>query len=486
MNNLIVVSNPANWPISIPNAMLVSAKDYLTDLNLSQMRNVRVYNLCRSFRYQSLGYYVSLLAAARGHHPLPNVMTIQDMKNQSMIRFVSDELDELIQKSLASLVTERFVLSIYFGRNLAKKYDRLSRYLYNMFPSPSLRAYFVYQQKWQLQNIMPVPAKDIPEEHFAFLHEVAVSHFSGKRVSTLKRSTFRYDLAILVDPAEEEPPSNERAIQKFVKAAESLGIYAETITREDSGRLLEYDALFIRETTSVHHHTYRLARRAEAEGMAVIDDPQSILRCTNKVYLAELLQKNRIRTPQTWILHRDNKNHLMKTLPYPCILKQPDSSFSQGVLRVDQADQFQEEAGRLLEKSELVIAQAYVPTPFDWRIGILEDQPIFVCKYYMAGRHWQIIRRDAKGRIYEGKSDTLPVSEVPPAILSEALKATRLIGNGLYGVDVKEIDGQPYIIEVNDNPNVDAGVEDRIMGDDLYRHVMQVFLNRIERGKKPV
>ncbi len=45
--------------------------------------------------------------------------------------------------------------------------------------------------------------------------------------------------------------------------------------------------LFIRETTYVDHHSFRFSRRAEAEGLVVIDDPQSILRCTNKVFLAE-------------------------------------------------------------------------------------------------------------------------------------------------------------------------------------------------------
>jgi glutathione synthase/RimK-type ligase-like ATP-grasp enzyme len=58
----------------------------------------------------------------------------------------------------------------------------------------------------------------------------------------------------------------------------------ELIEKEDYGRLAEFDALFIRETTGVNHHTYRFARRAEAEGLVVVDDPQSILKCTNKVY----------------------------------------------------------------------------------------------------------------------------------------------------------------------------------------------------------
>ena len=483
MQNLIVVYYVNNWPLNIPNAEVITAKSYLSDPKYSQMKGVRVYNLSRSYRYQSLGYYVSLLAAARGHHPIPNVMAIQDMKSQSIIRFVSDELDDLIQKSLKGIQSNKFTLSIYFGRNIAKKYDRLSRYLFNLIPSPLIRAFFVYNSKWQLQNINPMPVSEIPEDHLSFVYTVMIDYFAGKRVSVPKRIQTRYDLAILHDPSEQEPPSDNRALMKFIKAAETLGIDSELITREDSGRLLEFDALFIRETTSVHHHTYRLSRKAEAGGLVVIDDPLSILRCTNKVYLAELLQRYKIPMPRTMIMHKENMNTVIESLGLPCILKQPDSSFSQGVLKIESRQEFRVQAERLLEKSDLVIAQEYIPTPFDWRIGILDRQPLYVCKYYMAENHWQIIHRDSKGKIHEGKADTLAVENAPERVVQTALKAVNLIGDGLYGVDVKEINGEPYIIEINDNPNIDSGVEDRVLKDALYLRIMEVFLRRLEKSK---
>ncbi len=133
---LIVVTHPNKWPLHIPGVEIVSAKSYLLEPSYSDMRGAKVFNLCRSYRYQSLGYYVSLIATARGHNPLPTVMTIQDMKSQPIIRYVSDELDELIQKSLETIQTRKFTLSVYFGRNLAKKYNRLSQHLFNLFPAP--------------------------------------------------------------------------------------------------------------------------------------------------------------------------------------------------------------------------------------------------------------------------------------------------------------------------------------------------------------
>ena len=76
--------------------------------------------------------------------------------------------------------------------------------------------------------------------------------------------------------------------------------------REDYGRIAEFDALFLRETTRVDHHTYRFARRAAAEGLVLIDDPESILRCTNKVYQAELFARHKIACPPTMVVHAEN------------------------------------------------------------------------------------------------------------------------------------------------------------------------------------
>jgi len=74
--NLLVVDRLAGWSQRIPDAEVVRAHDYLTDPRYPGLRGARVFNLCQSYRYQRCGYYVSLLAGARGHRPLPDVSTI--------------------------------------------------------------------------------------------------------------------------------------------------------------------------------------------------------------------------------------------------------------------------------------------------------------------------------------------------------------------------------------------------------------------------
>ncbi len=102
----------------------------------------------------------------------------------------------------------------------------------------------------------------------------------------------------------------------------------------------------------------------------------------------------------------------------------------------------------------------------------------------MAKNHWQIIKRGRTGRIYYGKVESIPVELAPEEVVQTALKAANLIGNGLYGVDIKEVGRKCYVIEVNENPNIDYGEEDAVLKGDLYRHIMKVFLQRIESRKE--
>jgi glutathione synthase/RimK-type ligase-like ATP-grasp enzyme len=220
-----------------------------------------------------------------------------------------------------------------------------------------------------------------------------------------------------------------------------------------------------------------------------MDDPNSILKCANKVYMAELLTRHSIPIPRTMIVHRNNADKIITTLGLPCVLKQPDSSFSMGVIKVETEDVLMREVDRLLSDSDLIVAQEYLPTSFDWRVGICDRRALYVCRYYMARRHWQVIKRDEAGNTSEGTVDTLSVGEAPDDVVKMALKAANLIGDGLYGVDLKQIGQKNYVIEVNDNPNIDAGIEDLVLKDALYREIMGIFLKRIElrkRGPSPV
>lgn len=520
MNRLIVVDHPERWPLEIPDTEVVAARTYLTSARYVGLKHARVYNLCRTHGYQSVGYYVSLLATARGHRPLPSVTTVQDLRLSAVLRIVAENLEEDVQRvlgksngksaetikaggtpsisgppkngtpHLASKTLDKkepppkVVLPIYFGRNPDPAKDRLCRALFDNFPAPLLRAEFVKVDEWRLSSVRLLSSTEIPESDREFAVAQARRFFERPRRATA-RPTPRYDLAILLDPHEVDAPSDERAIARFERAAEALELDVSRIGKDEYARLDEYDALFIRETTSVNHHTYRFASRAAAHGLVVIDDPESIVRCTNKVFLAEAFERASIPAPKTMILHRGNREEVEATLGFPCVLKRPDSSFSMGVSRVNNHIELKSELTRMLGASELVVAQAYTPSTFDWRIGLLGGQPLYACRYHMAAGHWQIQKVGPKGGRRYGKVDTLPLDQAPPEVVDLATRAAALIGTGFYGVDIKPTGSGYVVMEVNDNPSVEAGVEDAVLGDELYRTVMRYFVERLEQRVLP-
>lgn len=480
--NLVVIERAIDLSFDLENLQIITAEDYLTNEKYRELKSAQIYNLCHTMSYQGIGYYVSLLALARKHKVIPDPISIQDMKNIGLVKLFSQELQNIIQKKLKKIKSDHFILSIYFGQNITPSYNDLTKKIFNLVKSPLLRVEFEKDEGlWSIKSIRVTSLKDLPPHHKDFFHEAAMQYFSGRFSQKKEAKKYLYDLAILHNPHEEYPPSDERALKKFIKAGQKLGIYVELITKEDSSRLLEFDALFIRETTQVHHHTYRMARKAEAEGLIVIDDPESILKCSNKVFLEELLQKHQINRPKTAIIHEDNFLDILKDFSFPIVVKSPDSAFSRGVHKLKNKEDYTKLVEELFRKSDLLIIQEFLPTDYDWRIGVLNKEIIFACKYYMASGHWQIYD-GASGS--DGEHDTVSLDEVPSKVKSMALKATKIIGHGLYGVDIKQNKDGIYLIEINDNPNIDHGVEDSVLGDSLYQKVMQHFLNKLNEQRQ--
>lgn len=486
LNNLIVVDDLKDWSPEWADYPVVSVDDYISRPEFATS-NYRIVNLCRHDRKLGMGYYVSLLAEARGHRSMATARTLQNLTSKRIYSESLEELNTSVQRSLSRITQEDFALSIYFGQNLAQTHARLSQVLFNLFPCPLFKVQFTYHDSgWVIRELKPLGLSQVPKSHLFKVKE-AMDGFLSRRWRSKDHNPANtgYDLAILHDPKEAQPPSDSRALRNFLRAAQTGGINAELITRTDYARLLEFDALFIRETTSLASHTYRFAAKAEREGMVVIDHPDSIRRCCNKVYLHELLRRHGINVPRTEILYARNMDRVIEAIGFPMVVKVPDSAFSLGVFKIQDEAALQKKARELLRDSDLVLAQEFLPTDFDWRIGILDGKPLYACRYFMSRDHWQIYNHGKKGDEFSGDSDTLPVEQAPSDVVATAVTAASLIGDGLYGVDLKHKDGRVFVIEVNDNPNIDFGIEDQHLGMELYDRIIQSFMARIQKSKQP-
>ncbi|MBU2874360.1 RimK family protein [Marinobacter salexigens] len=494
---LIVVDRTKDWAPYYPSEDVLTFDQYL-QFSAPATSRVRVINLCQSAKYLSRGYYCSLLAEARGHNVVPSVMTLNDLSRKGLFSLELEELDASVINWLEAAgsvidpasderhATHEVRIRTYFGQTEYPELKPVARALFERFPSPILEVVFRRRKAWQIESMKPAAPADLHEaEQDVFAS--ALDRFSSmvwRKPRTRRR--YRFDLAILVNPDEEMPPSDAAALKRFEKAGRKLGINVEQITRRDYMRLPEYDGLFIRETTAIDHHTYRFARKAAAEGLVVIDDPVSILKCTNKVFLADLLKNNKIPTPKTLILSKDQKDaveQVIQELGFPAVIKIPDGAFSRGVTKAENEASLRAGLKDLFRQSALVLAQEYLYTDYDWRIGVLGGRAIYACKYMMVKGHWQIYQH-GESESESGGFETMPTYEVPRNVIQAALNSTRLIGNGLYGVDIKQSGNRVAVIEVNDNPSIDAGVEDRFLGGELYTLIMQEFLSRMEENRR--
>ncbi len=480
---LVLVDQLDDWSPYYPSNQVVDIATYLSGTGDAQGY---VINLCRDFSYLSSGYYGSLLAEARDGMAFPNARAIRELHSfesgQPLLPKHSRLLESYSRRHLKN-VTQIQIRS-YFGTSDHNDLAPVIRRIFETYAFPVLDIVLskVQADFWVIEQL-DVPSLDQLHEAEQDAFAAALDAFSHKIWRSRKATKgYKYDVAILVNPDEALPPSNKGALQAFVQAGKQIGLNVDFIHPTDASRIGEYDALFVRETTRVDHHTYRMAQMAENQGLVVIDSTSDIMRCSNKVYLHETLQRHKVDTPATRLIltqQAQDIEGLVSALGLPVIVKVPDGSFSIGVEKASTREELAECIARLGERSALLLLQEFVPTDFDWRIGILDDQVLYACRYFMARSHWQIYNHGARSH-KSGDADAFSPDKVPKHVIKTARKAAKCMGDGFYGVDIKDLGDKAVVIEVNDNPSIDKGVEDLHSGSMLYQQIMGVFLKRLD------
>lgn len=488
----IVLDRMSDWRWPKTGLDFETVDSYLARRETPAHRVPRVINLCRRYRYLSAGYYCSLLAEARNEQPMPTVADIVAISRRNLYAFALPELESVLQKTMRRLPDAPegdFALHVFFGRPDDIRFKRLARMVFDVFRFPVLRLQVRWRDRWRIEKIGALGVQQVPDAQGAVFVD-ALRRFANARLAPKAgRPSPLYHLGVLVDPGEALPPSDPEALERLVRAAGQRRMGVEFIGRRDFERIPEFDALFLRETTAIDHHTYQFALKAQQEGIPVIDDPEAILRCTNKVYLNEILATAGLPTPRTIAIDRrsfDGKRleAVEREIGYPIVLKVPDGSFSRGVVKVENQADFRAGAERLLARSRLILAQAYMFTEFDWRVGVLAGEALYVCRYYMSRNHWQVVKHKDDGSFREGRYDTIRVEDAPRGLVDLAVSAARLIGDGFYGIDLKETEAGFHVIEINDNPSIEYGVEDKMLKGDLYLAIVDEFIRRIDRARR--
>lgn len=484
---------------------MISPGEYLQGEDRSGRRVPRTslcINLCRDFGVRRSGYYVSLVASSRGQEVVPSIEHLEDLRYRSYYLRVLQEagvptpslrITRAGARWVPRVETEdtdahRLRLVAVFGRVGHGGLAGLCRGVWTCFPVPLLqidlhRRTRGRDRRWKVSKLKPVAPGDLSEADTGRLLRLLDEGVDRTPRRPRKAAAYHW-LACLWDADEQLQPSGEETLERLERIASRRNVHVDPISPGELSRLPEYDALFIRTTTGVDNRTFEFSKMARAFGMPVIDDPDSILRCSDKVFLYELFRRHEVPMPPTRVIQEHGHEERLRALDMPLILKSPGGSFSRSVKKAESPDEAIEVARSMFAESSLVVVQDFLPTDFDWRVGVLAGEPLYAARYFMAGGHWQVLQQVREGAFREGRVEAVSLAEVPGEVLEVALAATRHIGEGLYGVDLKETPEGTVVMEVNDNPDLHVGYEDRAEGDVIYERVVDEFVRRIRASHR--
>lgn len=271
------------------------------------------------------------------------------------------------------------------------------------------------------------------------------------------------------------------ALLRFGQVARRLGHDLDYLFRPDIYKIPQYDAVFIRSLTDPLNASYVASRMAELHGIRVIDDSESIRICCDKVNMYRHLIDAGLPVPETVFIESDDLHiergaELLNILGSPVVLKAPNSSFSMYVERVATAEELVRIGRRFLRRADRLVVQSFVVSSFDWRVGVLGGKPLYVCRYTIPRMRWKVLTYVENGRTIYGPVKGIEIEKSDPRLLETAVRAAAVVGNGLYGVDLKQQEDGFMVIEVNDNPTIAAGEEDQ-KAPDLYETLIRYLAN---------
>jgi len=243
--------------------------------------------------------------------------------------------------------------------------------------------------------------------------------------------------------------------------AETMGHSVDFIFPVDISKIPRMDALFIRARTDPMNVTYVAAQMAAFHGIPVIDDPADIRICSDKVNMYSRLMKQDVAIPKTVFLSKNDLSEerverLFDELGTPIIVKEPSTSFSLRVEKVNDLRGFFQVARRFIRLSDWIVAQQFIESRYDWRVGILDGELLYACKYTIPSVTFKI-QASVNGHIVYCGVESVPENEIPHHVVTLGIEAANAIGHGLYGVDIKNNNGDACVIEVNDNPSLESG-----------------------------
>jgi hypothetical protein len=448
MPRIIVSDHILNWENPVEGIQVVPSQTYLTDAEWHDRLNLKIINLCDSYRPGSAGQQVSALARANEQFVIPR---LDSLPGKNLI--ISSEFTKEVNETLSSHKNDLVEFSVYFGFSSELEFTRIGALLFSYFAFPVIRASFSYNGRWLLESLNFPDLSSLEQAEQANLLSSLELYLVGKKIGRKNYFKFQLDLAILVNGDDLEYPSNAAAIQKIMKQAELQGFNSEIINKNDAGKLQQFDTLLIRELYKPNLQVFEFAKKAEREGVQVINPPDFIQKAENKIYLHSLMSRHQISVKSLLLIIEARQ---LEVLQFPARLM-PSMAYENTTL-VQHAEQLKEQ----LEIGNLLLVQPDFRPEKIHRLGIFQKEILF---YELTESGYNSI--------------FLPVPEIDDRLLKFATICNNVVLDGFYELEILEQQGHLLFGNVNSNPVLRSGYEDQAEGDLIYEKLMHGIVKKL-------
>ena len=452
---------------------VLSTRDYLGRRGLFEGRRPQIVNLSRSYAYQSAGYYAALLAEARGHRTIPTVQTMLELQKKTLYADALPELETALARDLARAAEppERpFRLKVFFGRAERPGFERFASLLFDWYRTPAIEVSVCADEPVRIKRLALLTLPRISKEDRP-LFDAALDRYTSRRwKQATTRKPVRYSLAVLHNPREPLPPSDLDSLKDLATAGAKMGVEVEPIQKGEFGRIAEFDALFIRETTSIDSHTYRFARRAEQEGQARhrrhrLDDP------LHQQDLSEGdprgAEDRDAEEPRRRVCGRRRDGR--RPLGLPVVVKdsrrlvQPRRPQGRHAARAEGASRPPLRRDGLPPRAGLHADPRSTGASGCW--AAVRSSCASTAWRRSTGRSSSTRPAASRGKAAFARS---PWADAPAEVVEAGVRAAAAIGDGLLRCGPQERTRGAAVIEVNDNPNMDTRVEGAVLKERMW------------------
>ncbi|MCH2649457.1 MAG: RimK family alpha-L-glutamate ligase [Candidatus Poseidoniaceae archaeon] len=220
-----------------------------------------------------------------------------------------------------------------------------------------------------------------------------------------------------------------------------------------SGEPFTHDAVIPRIGHSITKHGVAVLRHMEQLGIWTANSGQGILQSRDKLHASQILARNKIPVPKTTYVRDiiDVEPAIDFVGGLPVVIKVTQGTQGQGVFLRHTVHESRSLIQGLLLTGKAVLVQEYIAESHgkDIRALVVGDRVVAA------------MRRKARGREFRSNyhlNGTVEKVEISEEFEEQAVRAARVLGLNVAGVDLLESNNGPLVLEVNSSPGLE-GIE---------------------------